>query len=65
VEIQHPLIGEEILFSNPFRLKDTPPDVRRHAPSIGEHNGYVLGELLATLKVILKTSLKKNHILEP
>jgi crotonobetainyl-CoA:carnitine CoA-transferase CaiB-like acyl-CoA transferase len=46
VEIQHPLVGLEILCANPLRLSETPPGFRRTAPSLGEHNNYVLKELL-------------------
>lgn len=34
----------------PFRLSATPASVRRCAPEIGEHNDYVLGELLGLSK---------------
>ncbi|MFC1893169.1 CaiB/BaiF CoA transferase family protein [Chloroflexota bacterium] len=46
LEIEHPLVGVELLYANPMRLSQTPGDIRRPAPSIGEHNQYVLGELL-------------------
>jgi benzylsuccinate CoA-transferase BbsF subunit len=46
VEIEHPLIGMEILPGVPFRLSKTPGKIRRPAPSLGEHNQYVMTELL-------------------
>jgi benzylsuccinate CoA-transferase BbsF subunit len=46
VEIQHPIIGTEYVYNNPMRLSDMPPTIRRPAPSIGEHNDYVLKDLL-------------------
>jgi benzylsuccinate CoA-transferase BbsF subunit len=46
VEIQHPLIGVEMLTGVPFRMSKTPGDIRRPAPSLGENNQYVLTELL-------------------
>jgi benzylsuccinate CoA-transferase BbsF subunit len=46
VEIQHPLIGMEILPGVPFRMSKTPGDIHRPAPSLGEHSQYVLSELL-------------------
>jgi crotonobetainyl-CoA:carnitine CoA-transferase CaiB-like acyl-CoA transferase len=46
VEIQHPIIGTEYVYNNPMRLADMPPQIRRYAPSIGEHNDYVLKDLL-------------------
>jgi crotonobetainyl-CoA:carnitine CoA-transferase CaiB-like acyl-CoA transferase len=29
-----------------MRLSEMPPEIRRNAPDIGEHNDYVLKELL-------------------
>jgi formyl-CoA transferase len=46
IELQHPLIGLEVLYGIPWRLSDTPGRIRRVAPSLGEHNSYVFGELL-------------------
>lgn len=46
VEIEHPLVGVEVLYSNPLRFGDKLPSIRRHAPSLGEHNDYVLKQLL-------------------
>ena len=46
VEIEHPLIGMELLPGVPFRLSKTPGEIRKPAPSLGEHNDYVLGDLL-------------------
>jgi len=46
IEVEHPLVGIELLPENPLRLSKTPGGVRRHAPALGEHNDYVLGELL-------------------
>jgi crotonobetainyl-CoA:carnitine CoA-transferase CaiB-like acyl-CoA transferase len=45
VTINHPEIGELELFAPPYKIEgiDTPP---AHAPLLGEHNEYVLGELL-------------------
>ena len=45
-EIEHPLIGYEFLYGIPLRLSRTVCAIRRPAPSLGEHNDYVLGELL-------------------
>ena len=46
VESEHPKVGAEWLPGIPWALSDTPGEVRRHAPLLGEHNGYVVGELL-------------------
>jgi crotonobetainyl-CoA:carnitine CoA-transferase CaiB-like acyl-CoA transferase len=46
VEMNHPLVGKELIYGNPMRLNDMPPTIRRNAPAMGEHNDYVLSELL-------------------
>jgi crotonobetainyl-CoA:carnitine CoA-transferase CaiB-like acyl-CoA transferase len=46
VKVIHPVLGEELLDANPWRLSATPPEIFRHAPLVGEHNDYVYGELL-------------------
>jgi crotonobetainyl-CoA:carnitine CoA-transferase CaiB-like acyl-CoA transferase len=46
VEIENPLLGTETLYGVPLRLSKTPGDIYRPAPSLGEHNDYVLSELL-------------------
>jgi len=50
VTVEHPLVGIETLYANPLRLDKTPYEIRRHAPALGEHNDYVLGELLGMSK---------------
>ncbi len=44
-KLDHPEIGEYVAPGPPFRLSKTPAEVRR-APLLGEHNEYVLKELL-------------------
>ena len=46
MECEHPMVGMEWLPGSPWQLSDTPGQVRRHAPILGEHNRYVLQELL-------------------
>lgn len=46
VAIDHPGSGRELLHMVPWHLSDTPPYPRGPAPQVGEHNAYVLGELL-------------------
>ncbi len=45
-QVEHPVIGEDWVLSPPWRLSATPGGIERHSPLLGEHNGYVLGELL-------------------
>ena len=46
VELEHPKVGTEWVPGIPWQLSNTPGQVRRHAPLLGEHNRYVIHELL-------------------
>ena len=46
VEIDHPHVGAEMVYGVPWRFSDTPGGVRSPAPLLGQHNDYVLGEVL-------------------
>lgn len=46
VEVQHPILGRELMYNTPIKLSRTPGSVRRSGPLLGEHNDYVLRELL-------------------
>ncbi len=46
VEIDHPHVGAEIVYGVPWRFSGTPGSVRAPAPLLGQHNEYVLRELL-------------------
>jgi len=45
-EVEHPELGNRLVVGPPWRLSDTPTRTPCAAPLIGEHNQYVLGELL-------------------
>ena len=44
VEVDHPSTGKVKYPGAPFRMEGTPWEVRRPAPSLGEHNRELLGE---------------------
>jgi crotonobetainyl-CoA:carnitine CoA-transferase CaiB-like acyl-CoA transferase len=46
LEIDHPEVGRRRMVGLPARLSSNPPLNYEHAPLLGEHNQYVLGELL-------------------
>jgi len=46
VEVQHPIIGKQIVAAPPWKLSATPADIYRHGPLLGEHNQYVFDDLL-------------------
>jgi benzylsuccinate CoA-transferase BbsF subunit len=45
-KVEHPVLGTQYVLGVPWRLSDTPAAIRRPAPRLGEHNSYVLGEIL-------------------
>ena len=45
-EVEHPHVGVEWVYGLPWLLSDTPGSVRHAAPLLGEHNEYVLHQLL-------------------
>jgi crotonobetainyl-CoA:carnitine CoA-transferase CaiB-like acyl-CoA transferase len=45
-EICHPVLGKRKAISPPWTMSETPSKITRTAPLIGEHNDYVLCELL-------------------
>ena len=46
IEIEHPGSGKELLHTIPWHLSDTRPQIQGPAPQVGQHNAYVLGEIL-------------------
>ncbi|MFC1924753.1 CaiB/BaiF CoA transferase family protein [Chloroflexota bacterium] len=44
--VEHPKLGAVMVIRNPWRMSATPPEINRHAPLLGEHTEYVLGEIL-------------------
>jgi crotonobetainyl-CoA:carnitine CoA-transferase CaiB-like acyl-CoA transferase len=45
-EIEHPVLGMRKTIAPPWMMSETPPAVVRTAPLLGEHNEYVLRDLL-------------------
>ena len=62
VKVMHPVLGEELLNANPWRLSATPPEIFRPAPLVGEHNDYVYGELLNMSSAEI-TRLKEQEVI--
>jgi benzylsuccinate CoA-transferase BbsF subunit len=46
VEVEHPAMGKQVVFGPPWRFSETPARVVKSAPTIGESNDYVFGEIL-------------------
>jgi crotonobetainyl-CoA:carnitine CoA-transferase CaiB-like acyl-CoA transferase len=46
VNVEHPSTGVDFVPKVVCNLSETPGEIRRPAPLLGEHNNYVYGELL-------------------
>ena len=46
VEVEHPSMGKQVVLGPPWRLSETPARVTKSAPTIGENNEHVFGEIL-------------------
>jgi benzylsuccinate CoA-transferase BbsF subunit len=46
LEVNHPKSGREVFYGIPWKLSDTPGEVRSSGPLLGQDNGYVFKELL-------------------
>ena len=46
VEVEHPRVGAEMVYGVPWHFSDTPGGVHNPAPLLGQHNDYVLGQVL-------------------
>jgi benzylsuccinate CoA-transferase BbsF subunit len=62
LDVEHPVIGNTTVSAPPWRLSETPIEVRRRAPLIGEHNHYVFGELLGLSSVEIARLEEENVI---
>ena len=45
-ELRHPVLGAQTVQGPPWALSETPATIRSSGPLLGQHNGYVLQELL-------------------
>lgn len=45
-EVDHPVLGRRMAIAPPFVLSETPAEIYRSAPLLGEHNDYVLQDVL-------------------
>lgn len=62
VEIEHPEAGRHRYCRSPINLSRTPTDASRPAPCLGQHNGYVLGEILGLSKTEIDQLEEKGTI---
>jgi CoA:oxalate CoA-transferase len=46
LEVEHPIIGKAKISGFPFKLSETPGQMERSSPLVGEHNELILGKYL-------------------
>ncbi len=46
VEVEHPAMGKQVVLGPPWRFSETPARVTKSAPTMGENNEHVFGEIL-------------------
>ena len=49
-KVQHPLLGEKTVVMPPWRFSETPAEIRKSAPRLGENNDEIFGGLLGMSK---------------
>ena len=62
VEIDHPHVGAEMVYGVPWRFSETPGSVRAPAPLLGQHNAYVLRELLGMDETALSALMAEQVV---
>ena len=62
VEIDHPHVGAEMVYGVPWRFSGTPGSVRAPAPLLGQHNEYVLRELLGMDEVRIEELVSQQVV---
>ena len=61
-EVQHSVLGKQVVFNAPWKLSETPARIEKAAPLLGEHNEYVFGQLLGMPKAEI-TRLVEEKVL--
>jgi crotonobetainyl-CoA:carnitine CoA-transferase CaiB-like acyl-CoA transferase len=62
VNVEHPATGVDFVPRVVCNLSATPGEIRRPAPLLGEHNGYVFGELLGLSEAQIEDLVEKKVI---
>ena len=60
VEIDHPVSGNLKIPGIPIKLSDTPGNIRRPSPSLGQHTNQILKEILAYDEEKIRELEKEN-----
>ena len=62
VNIEHPVTGLDFVPNVVCNLSETPGQIRRPAPMLGEHNHYVYGEILGLPKEKIEQYIEEKII---
>jgi len=62
VNVDHPVTGVDFVPNVICKLSETPGEIRRPAPLLGEHNDYVYGELLGLSKDEIERLIQEKII---
>jgi benzylsuccinate CoA-transferase BbsF subunit len=62
VDVEHPATGVDFVPNVVCKLSETPGEIRRPAPLLGEHNDYVFGELLGLPKDEIEKLIQEKVI---
>ena len=62
VNVEHPATGVDFVPKVICNLSETPGEIRRPAPLLGEHNNYVFGELLGLSQEEIEALAEKKVI---
>jgi benzylsuccinate CoA-transferase BbsF subunit len=62
VNVDHPVTGVDFIPKVVCNLSETPGQIRRPAPLLGEHNNYVFGELLGLSEDEIEALVQKKII---
>ena len=61
-QVEHPMVGTEWLYGLAWHLSETPGEVRRHAPLLGEHNEDIIGGLLGMSRQRLDELVRQGAV---
>jgi crotonobetainyl-CoA:carnitine CoA-transferase CaiB-like acyl-CoA transferase len=61
-QVEHPSLGKQLMIAPPWKLSATPARNRNGAPLMGQHNEYVLGELLGLSQAEIKRLTEEKAI---
>ena len=62
VEVEHPTMGKQVVLGAPWKLSETPAQVTKASPVMGENDEYVFGELLGMPSSEIKQLIEEQVI---